>query len=81
MVFGVSKKPVNVAPWRSVRSDRHVGPPGLIVALLLALAVLLLSGLLQPAVGYALILGTCVFLGVVLGKPAGDASGLKEYHQ
>jgi hypothetical protein len=53
----------------------------LILAWLGGLVLVLLSGLLQTAIGYVVILGACVFLGVVLGAPAGDTEGLKEHRQ
>ena len=53
----------------------------LILAWLGGLVLVLLSGLLQTAIGYVVILGACVFLGVVLGAPARYTEGLKEHRQ
>jgi hypothetical protein len=64
--------------------DRHLARfkrRWLILAWLFGLALVLVSGLLPSAVGYLVILGSCVFLGSVLGAHTGDPSGLREHRQ
>jgi hypothetical protein len=53
----------------------------LIPAWLAGLGLVVVSGLLPSAVGYVVILGACVFLGVVLGAQGGDPSGLRDHRQ
>ena len=53
----------------------------LILAWLFGLGLVVVSGLLPSAVGYLVILGTCVFLGSVLGAHTGDPSGLRDHRQ
>jgi hypothetical protein len=53
----------------------------LIPAFLVGLGLIVVSGLAAPLVGYVVILGTCVFLGVVLGGHGGDPSGLRHHRQ
>lgn len=66
------------------RVDRHPARSKwrrLILAWLFGLGLVVLSGLLPSAIGYVVILGTCVFLGSVLGAHTGDPSGLKDHRQ
>lgn len=72
--------------WGGLSSyvDRHPARcrwQRLILAWLLGLGLLLVSGLLPSAVGYVLILGACVFLGSVLGAHTGDPGGLRDHRQ
>lgn len=53
----------------------------LIGAWLVGLGLVVLSGLLQSALGYVVILGACVFLGCALGAAAGVPAGLREHRQ
>ena len=53
----------------------------LILAWLVGLGLVVVSGLLPSAVGYAVILGGCVFLGAVLGAHGRDPSGLRDHRQ
>jgi hypothetical protein len=53
----------------------------LMLAWLFGLGLVVVSGLLPSAVGYLVILGTCVFLGSVLGAHTGDPSGLRDHRQ
>jgi hypothetical protein len=52
-----------------------------IVASLVGFGLIVVSGLLPPSVGYLVILGACVFLGVALGRHGGDPSGLRQHRQ
>jgi hypothetical protein len=53
----------------------------LILAWLVGVSLVVLSGMLPPAAGYVVILIACVFLGSVLGANAGDPTGLRDHHQ
>ena len=53
----------------------------LIFAWLAGVGLIVVSGMLPPAVGYVVILGACVFLGAVLGAHGGDLSGLRDHRQ
>lgn len=53
----------------------------LILAYLFGLSLVVVSGVLPSAVEYVVILGTCVFLGSVLGAHTGDPSGLRDHRQ
>jgi hypothetical protein len=53
----------------------------LILAWLVGVSLVVLSGMLPPAVGYVVILIACVFLGSVLGANTGDPTGLRDHHQ
>jgi hypothetical protein len=68
----------------SVRGDRAADRPNtrlLILAWLAGLGLIVVSGVLPSAVGYVVILGACVFMGVVLGAHGGDTSGLRDHRQ
>jgi hypothetical protein len=53
----------------------------LVLAWLLGLGLVVVSGLPPSAVGYGVILSACVFLGFALGALAGDPSGLRDHRQ
>ncbi len=61
-------------------NSHHQQTRWLISAWLVGLGLVVVSGLLPSAVGYVVILGSCVFLGAV-GAPSGDPSGLRDYRQ
>jgi hypothetical protein len=52
-----------------------------ILASLVGLVLIVVSGLLPPSTGYVVILGACVFLGAALGAHGGDPSGLRHHRQ
>jgi hypothetical protein len=52
-----------------------------ILASLVGLVLIVVSGLLPPSVGYLVILAACVLLGAVLGGHGGDPSGLRQHRQ
>jgi len=69
---------------RGARVDRHRARSSwrwLLLAWLLGLGLVVVSGLLPSAVGYVVILGACVFLGSVFGAHTGDPSGLRDHRQ
>lgn len=53
----------------------------LVVAWLLGLGLVVVSGLLPSAAGYGVIIGACVLLGSVLGAGTGDPGGLSDHRQ
>jgi hypothetical protein len=53
----------------------------LVLAWLFGLGLVVISGLLPAVLGYLVILGSCVFLGSVLGATTGDLSGLRDHRQ
>ena len=53
----------------------------MILAWLAGLGLIVVSDLLPPAVGYAVILVACVLFGAVLGGHGGDPSGLRDHRQ
>jgi hypothetical protein len=61
--------------------DRSFKSRWLILAWLVGLGLIVVSGLLPSSLGYVVILGGCVFLGAVLGAHGGDPSGLKHHRQ
>jgi len=64
--------------------DRHAARPKwqwLVSAWLFGLGLVMVSGLLPPAVGYLVIVTACVLLGSVLGARTGDPSGLRDHRQ
>lgn len=68
--------------------DAGVDRPGhrfkwrwLIVAWLVGLGLIVVSGLLPPAAGYVVILGACVLLGAALGAHGGNSRGLRDHRQ
>jgi hypothetical protein len=54
---------------------------GLVVAWLVGLGLVVVSGLFPSAVGYGVMLSACVLLGAVLGAGSGDPSGLRDHRQ
>jgi hypothetical protein len=75
------------AQFRGGRGARLGLRPGrsrgrwLILAWLFGLGLVVVSGWLPSAIGYLVILGSCVFLGSVLGAQTGDPSGLRDHRQ
>jgi hypothetical protein len=64
--------------------DRHRAPSKSrwqILASLVGFGLIVVSGLLPPSVGYVVILGACVVLGVVIGAHGGDPGGLRHHRQ
>ncbi len=53
----------------------------LILSCMFGLALVVISGLLPAALGYLVLLGVCVFLGVALGAHTGDPTGIREHRQ
>lgn len=51
------------------------------LAWLVGLGLIVVSGLLPPAVGYVVILGACVLLGAALGAHGGNPGGLRDHRQ
>ena len=63
---------------------RHPAPPKWLwvtLAWLFGLGLVVVSGLFPPVVGYGVIFGACVFLGLTLGAHTGDPTGLRDYRQ
>jgi hypothetical protein len=67
-----------------VRAGRVVGwcrSQRLVLAWLVGLALIAVSGMLSATLGFVVILCACVLMGSVLGTYGGDPSGLRNHRQ